>query len=991
MDGERCYQCGRGVGPRDSSCPACGAVQNSVCEDCYATVSVYAETCAGCGAELLPKRYSPSKVPWVILAGVLVFGVLGYGFYLTVIRNPARELFEDFREARGDLRAGRLEEARRKFEGLKGDYPAVERVHLLLGETFVGLGDLDAAAEEFEAALAAEERLAAAALDLAEVEVDRGRYGRALSMARRAIDGGADPARCRRAIGSALTRPGLRDASEALVHLEAAVEAGAADAESLHLVAGLYDEIRRAVPYGFLDETADRWRRRADAAGPPPAPPPARADEPDETERILARVDALLAEPSGRPKALELLRLAVVDSRPASRANLRLADLLLDTPDSSPSQRDRIREAARLLAAAEEHRRPSDVTLAAQSLLRGKLALRERDYPLAIERLTAVAARTPEEPAPHRLLAEAHAARGEPDLEALEITSEMIVAGRSADRLLRRGAARLRAGLPSAALADARDARALDPDGVGPALLAARIHLAPGRVDPSAAIADLGAVAGRPDAPAEARILLGTARAALGRTDEARATWRAVIAEAPREEDRLAALAALADMEDRLAGRPASPELEQWYRRYVEAHAGSAAGWTAWALRRLATLGPASAAQAAREALRVEPGNAVARGILVEVGLTGGGSLDEIDRLVAEVTSDEPEGALAYFLRGRMELADGDASNAVVLLEGARNRAPLDARYAFWLGIARERTGDTESAGRAFRRSLRLDPGGLECRLRLARLGAEDGAPFSAGTIGSRESLAAARDACRGLIRDLTDPAREPGEVDVEGRLVPAWVLFGNLCHALGDREGLLEACDAHVALRPDDAVAARRRELAVEAEGATDREQADPLVREILGQTGGGDSGAIVRRAREFADHAREVEREGNLAAVRDSLARGHSILACALRDEGWTELAEHHFWRSLRLRPTGEQALVGFADLLRSRLADRPSPGTAGALAGILVRTARLKVAAGEREAARAALEEAARVFPEIAETADYRSAAASAARTDADAERK
>ena len=76
----------------------------------------------------------------------------------------------------------------------------------------------------------------------------------------------------------------------------------------------------------------------------------------------------------------------------------------------------------------------------------------------------------------------------------------------------------------------------------------------------------------------------------------------------------------------------------------------------------------------------------------------------------------------AIFLLSQLEVADGNAKDALAAAESAAYFAPNDPAVLFQVGILRAGTGDTAGAIAALNGLLGLEPANEEARSQLARL-----------------------------------------------------------------------------------------------------------------------------------------------------------------------------------------------------------------------------------------------------------------------------
>ena len=217
---------------------------------------------------------------------------------------------------------------------------------------------------------------------------------------------------------------------------------------------------------------------------------------------------------------------------------------------------------------------------------------------------------------------------------------------------------------------------------------------------------------------ADAHHNLGSALQALGRVDEALASYqRALAADLPETHNNIGNLffargepdRALSFYRQALALQPS----------YPEAHNNLGA-----TLRKLGQ--PAEAAEAFREALRLMPGYAVAHLNLGDL-LMDGDLADEAVREYEQAIAAAPEMAAAHFQLGVARNRQGDPHSAYRCFERAVALDPghLDALYN--LGVINGRLMRSAEAERCYLRVLELEPNYVSAHINLSAILMEDG------------------------------------------------------------------------------------------------------------------------------------------------------------------------------------------------------------------------------------------------------------------------
>lgn len=96
--------------------------------------------------------------------------------------------------------------------------------------------------------------------------------------------------------------------------------------------------------------------------------------------------------------------------------------------------------------------------------------------------------------------------------------------------------------------------------------------------------------------------------------------------------------------------------------------------------------------------------------------------LEEARKLDNQILRDSPSDTGALILHGRMQLADGQFSDAANTLQTALKNAPDYAAGHYQLGLALSRTGDLGRAEQEWREAVRLEPHLNEAELALAQI-----------------------------------------------------------------------------------------------------------------------------------------------------------------------------------------------------------------------------------------------------------------------------
>jgi tetratricopeptide (TPR) repeat protein len=173
------------------------------------------------------------------------------------------------------VKRGRPREAIQQFEILREVAPNYADVRFHLGILYRDRGDLDPAADELTAALAANPRFSRAALLLAEVRLGQERWVEARAAYERVLADGLDGPSIRTQLADVYDHLGELESAEA--SLARAIELGPEDVDALRARAEWFERHGRA-----KEAKADRARldlllRRHDAGGEPPAEIPAAA------------------------------------------------------------------------------------------------------------------------------------------------------------------------------------------------------------------------------------------------------------------------------------------------------------------------------------------------------------------------------------------------------------------------------------------------------------------------------------------------------------------------------------------------------------------------------------------------------------------------------------------------------------------------------------------------------------------------------------------
>ncbi len=140
-----------------------------------------------------------------------------------------------------------------------------------------------------------------------------------------------------------------------------------------------------------------------------------------------------------------------------------------------------------------------------------------------------------------------------------------------------------------------------------------------------------------------------------------------------------------------------------------------------------------AALEAAEKAAEVDPNSTLARlrkaELLIDLGLRNGNEeqVAEAVAIVDAVTKEDPSNAEAAFVRGKSEIAQGNAEQAIEVLRDAIAAKPDWAQAHFVLGSALLMTGDLHRARAELARSVELNSGLKSARKLLVRVHAELG------------------------------------------------------------------------------------------------------------------------------------------------------------------------------------------------------------------------------------------------------------------------
>ena len=225
------------------------------------------------------------------------------------------------------------------------------------------------------------------------------------------------------------------------------------------------------------------------------------------------------------------------------------------------------------------------------------------------------------------------------------------------------------------------------------------------------------------------------------------------------------------------------------------------------------------ALEAAEKAVAAEPTNALSRlrkaELLIDLGLRNGddAQVAEARQIVTEVTAEDPSSAEAAFVRGKSEIAAGDAAAAVEALRDAIAVKPDWGQAHFVLGSALLMTGDLQRARAELARAVELNSGLMPARKLLVRVHAElgeheyaiqNGRRYLDGDPGDNETRILM---AQSMVRlALYEEAQEAlAEIPEDARNVEAYFAMGRVAMARGQvneaREAFIRASEE----RPHD------------------------------------------------------------------------------------------------------------------------------------------------------------------------------------------
>jgi len=201
--------------------------------------------------------------------------------------------------------------------------------------------------------------------------------------------------------------------------------------------------------------------------------------------------------------------------------------------------------------------------------------------------------------------------------------------------------------------------------------------------------------------------------------------------------------------------------------------------------------------------------------LLIDIGLRNGddAQVEEAREIVAEVTAENPSSPEAAFVRGKSELASGDAAGAVEALREAIAVRPDWAQAHFVLGSALLMTGDLQRARAELARAVELNPGLNPARKLLVRVHAELGEHEYAIQNGQRYLDREPDDnetrilMAQSMVRlTMYDEAQEAlAEIPEDARNVEAYFAMGRVAMARGQIEEAREAFLRASEERPHD------------------------------------------------------------------------------------------------------------------------------------------------------------------------------------------
>ena len=204
--------------------------------------------------------------------------------------------------------------------------------------------------------------------------------------------------------------------------------------------------------------------------------------------------------------------------------------------------------------------------------------------------------------------------------------------------------------------------------------------------------------AGNPDQVLRAGLLIG-----MGRVEEARPLLEGTADADPRIGEVLALRSVVA-----LAQNDKAKALEL-AQRATERQPQSAIGWTALSYVRQADFQLESALQAASQAAKLVPGNALARAREAEL-LASLGRRTEALEAAASATKINPRLARAWAVQGYSQLNEMDAKAAAESFRKAIDLDNSDPLPRFGLGLAKIRAGDLEAGTADLEIAANLDP-----------------------------------------------------------------------------------------------------------------------------------------------------------------------------------------------------------------------------------------------------------------------------------------
>ncbi|MCE9636400.1 MAG: tetratricopeptide repeat protein [Planctomycetes bacterium] len=316
----RCYSCGRHQDPSIESCLRCGATFAGMCS-CGVLHSLYAKSCAGCGARFTPKRLPRSKHPAVRAArwGVLLFAAAGAAavYFSSRGEKPAYALKAD---GLAHYLAGRYGEAAKSFEAATRAAPRDAQAWYNLATCYRNLGmSQDAYMPSARQAAEIDPGMLEAQMFLTICEREAGNLDAALDHARRAAALSAGNGTAERTIAEIeLARPG----GDLQVALDALRRAAARDPRNVQgkiLTAECYLRLYGTLPAAsYPPEVAAAIEQARQAM----ADPSVRSDTP---EGALARAQLQLC--AGAPadayaSALDAIDRGGADVPDATRARL---------------------------------------------------------------------------------------------------------------------------------------------------------------------------------------------------------------------------------------------------------------------------------------------------------------------------------------------------------------------------------------------------------------------------------------------------------------------------------------------------------------------------------------------------------------------------------------------------------------------------------------------------------------------------------------------